>query len=205
MEKLNDITSAVLNQLMKVCGDDCDINNDIIDTPSFDCDPDTPTTVIYLARLSGTSVIDSEYLISVIQDWVNDGASVIVAGVRMTVGTQCAVNITSLDELACEPPFEPPSETSTTQQPTHKPTTDVNPRPSPKPTPEVTNDPTITDPMIDDSTDPTSSSGTDNTIAIIGGVVAIILIIAITAVLLGIIVLKCCRHGDVSIKNALEK
>ena len=69
-----------MNQLIGVCGDDCDITSDIIDIPSFDCDPDSTTTVIYLARLSGTSERDSDYLITVIQDWVNDGASIRVAG-----------------------------------------------------------------------------------------------------------------------------
>ena len=145
---------------MKVCGDDCDISNDIIDTSSFDCDPDTPTTVIYLARLSGTSVIDSDYLISVIQDWVNDGASIMVGGVLMTV----------------EPTSELPS-----------------PEPSSDPSPGVNTDPPTT-----------STSDTDNTAAIIGGCVVVILIIAITVTVIAIVamVLKNCRHGDVSITNA---
>ena len=83
-----------MNQLIVVCGDDCDITSDnIIDIPSFDCDPDSTTTVIYLARLSGTSERDSDYLITVMQDWVNDGASIRVAGILMTVDTKCAVAI----------------------------------------------------------------------------------------------------------------
>ena len=90
---MDDITSAVMNQLIGVCGDDCDITSDIIDIPSFDCDPDSTTTVIYLARLSGTSERDSDYLITVIQDWVNDGASIRVAGIRLTLDTKCAVSI----------------------------------------------------------------------------------------------------------------
>ena len=98
-----------MNQLIGVCGDDCDITSDIIDIPSFDCDPDSTTTVIYLARLSGTSERDSDYLITVIQDWVNDGASIRVAGIRMTVDTKCAVSISSLDELECVPPSETPT------------------------------------------------------------------------------------------------
>ena len=155
-----------MNQLIGVCGDDCDITSDIIDIPSFDCDPDSTTTVIYLARLSGTSERDSDYLITVIQDWVNDGASIRVAGIRMTLDTKCAVSISSLDELECVPPSE------TTPEP---------------------------------NTDPSESSASDNTAAIIGGVVvAIILIIAITVIVI-VIVLKCRRHGDVSIKNAPEK
>ena len=164
--------------MIGVCGDDCDITSDIIDIPSFDCDIDSTTTVIYLARLSGTSERDSDYLITVIQDWVNDGASIRVAGIRMTVDTKCAVSISSLDELECVPP----SETPTTE-------------PSPDTTPEP-------------NTDPTSSSTSDNTAAIIGGViVAVILIIAITVIVIAIVamVLKSRRHGDVPIKNAPEK
>ena len=173
-----------MNQLIVVCGDDCDITSDIIDIPSFDCDPDSTTTVIYLARLSGTSERDSVYLITVIQDWVNDGASIRVAGIRMTLDTKCAVSISSLDELECVPP----SETPTTE-------------PTPEPTPGLT-----TDPPDDPMTDPTSSSATDNTAAIIGGVVvAVILIIAITVLMITVLILKNRRHGDVSIKNAPEK
>ena len=187
-----------MNQLIGVCGDDCDITSDIIDIPSFDCDPDSTTTVIYLARLSGTSERDSDYLITVIQDWVNDGASIRVAGIRMTLDTKCAVSISSLDELECVPPSETP-----TTEPTPKPTPEPSPDPTTKPTPEPT--PGLnTDPPDDPMTDPSSSSATDNTAAIIGGVVAVILIIAITVIVI-VIVLKGRRHGNVSMKNAPEK
>ena len=185
-----------MNQLIGVCGDDCDITSDIIDIPSFDCDPDSTTTVIYLARLSGTSERDSVYLITVIQDWVNDGASIRVAGIRMTLDTKCAVSISSLDELECVPPSETP-----TTEPTPDPTPEPTPEPTPKPTPGLNTDPLSDDPM----TDPTSSSATDNTAAIIGGVVAVILIIAITVLLITMLILKSRRHGNVSIKNAPEK
>ena len=170
-----------MNQLIGVCGDDCDITSDIIDMPSFDCDPDSTTTVIYLARLSGTSERDSDYLISVIQDWVNDGASIIVASILMTVDTKCMIFIPSLNERECVPFTETPSQT---------PTSDTNPDTSPEP-----------------NSDPSESSASDNTAAIIGGVVAVILIIAITVLVIAIVamVLKSRRHGDVSIKNAPEK
>ena len=168
-----------MNQLIGVCGDDCDITSDIIDMPSFDCDPDSTTTVIYLARLSGTSERDSDYLISVIQDWVNDGASIIVASILMTVDTKCVVFIPSLNERECVPFTETPSQT-----PTSDPIPDTSPEPN---------------------SDPSESSASDNTAAIIGGVVvAVILIIAITVIVIAI-VLKSRRHGDVSIKNAPEK
>ena len=164
-----------MNQLIGVCGDDCDITSDIIDIPSFDCDPDSTTTVIYLARLSGTSERDSDYLISVIQEWVNDGASIIVASILMTVDTKCMIFIPSLNERECVPFTETPSQT---------PTSDTSPEPN---------------------SDPSESSASDNTAAIIGGVVvAVILIVAITVIVIAIL-LKSRRHGDVSIKNAPEK
>ena len=198
-----------MNQLIVVCGDDCDITSDIIDIPSFDCDPDSTTTVIYLARLSGTSERDSDYLITVIQDWVNDGASIRVAGILMTVDTKCMIFIPSLNERECVPLIEIPSETPTTE-----PTTDTSPEPTPDPFPEPTpglnTEPSPglnTDPLSDGSTDPTSSSATDNTAAIIGGVVVVvvILIIAITVLMITVLILKNRRHGDVSIMNAPEK
>ena len=194
-----------MNQLIGVCGDDCDITSDIIDIPSFDCDPDSTTTVIYLARLSGTSERDSDYLITVIQDWVNDGASIRVAGILMTVDTKCMIFIPSLNERKCVPLIEIPSETPTTA-PTTEPTPDTSPEPTPDPSPEPT--PGLnTDPPDDPMTDPTSSSATDNTAAIIGGVVVVvvILIIAITVLMITVLILKNRRHGDVSIKNAPEK
>ena len=190
-----------MNQLIGVCGDDCDITSDIIDIPSFDCDPDSTTTVIYLARLSGTSERDSDYLITVIQDWVNDGASIRVAGILMTVDTKCMIFIPSLNERECVPLIEIPSET-----PTREPTPDPSPEPTPDPFPEPS--PGLnTDPLSDGSTDPTSSSATDNTAAIIGGVVVVvvILIIAITVLMITVLILKNRRHGDVSIKNVPEK
>ena len=109
----------MLNQLVGVCGDDCGITNDIIDIPSFDCDPDSLNTVIYIARLEGTSERDSGYLISVIEDWVRDGASIRVAGIIMTANTQCTVAIPSLNERECVPTS--PEPTPNTDSPTTNP------------------------------------------------------------------------------------
>ena len=197
----------MLDQLIVVCGDDCDITSDIIDIPSFDCDPDsTTTTVIYLARLSGTSERYSDYLITVIQDWVNDGAIIRVAGIRMTVDTKCAVSISSLDELECEiPSIEMPT-TNPTPHPSPDPTPHPTPHPSPEPTPDPTPHPSPEPTPDQPITDPSSAS--DNTTAIVGGlVVAVILIIAITVTVIAIaaMVLKSRRHGDAYIKNAPQK
>ena len=81
---LEDITSAVVDQLTDSCTD-CGITSDIIDRQSFSCYPESPTYVTYRARLEGTSETDSGSLISLMEDLVRGGASIIVNGVLMTV------------------------------------------------------------------------------------------------------------------------
>ena len=95
-EKLEDITSAVLEELTSSCAE-CGITSDIIDKPSFACYPESPTHVTYRARLEGTSETDSGSLISLIKDWVSGGAGITVTGVLMTVDSVCSVAISSLE------------------------------------------------------------------------------------------------------------
>ena len=100
-------------QLTDSCGD-CGITSDIIDreTQSFSCYPESPTYVTYRARLEGTSEIDSGSLLSLIEDWVEYGASVIVGKVLMTVDKKCPVAISSLGERECLLPTETPTTTA---------------------------------------------------------------------------------------------
>ena len=99
-QKLEDIANAVLEELTDSCSD-CGITNDIIDKQSFSCFPESPTYVTYRARLEGTSETDSGSLISLIEEWVSGGASIIVTGVLMTVDSECSVAISSLSEGEC--------------------------------------------------------------------------------------------------------
>ena len=103
MEKLRDIAIAVLEEVTDSCAD-CGITNDIIDKQSFSCFPESPTYVTYRARLEGTSETNSSSLISLIEEWVSSGASIIVTGVLMTVDSECSVAISSLSEGECEAP-----------------------------------------------------------------------------------------------------
>ena len=98
---MEDITSEVVDQLTASCSD-CGITSDIIDRQSFSCNPESPTYVTYRARLEGTSETDSGSLISLIEDWVRGGASIIVTGVRLTVDSECSVAISSLSEGECD-------------------------------------------------------------------------------------------------------
>ena len=100
-EILEGVTQVILEQLQISCAAECGITDDIIDMEFFACFAESPNQVTYRARLEGTSERDSGSLISLIEDWVGGGASVIVAGVLMSVDTKCWVTISSPDEPEC--------------------------------------------------------------------------------------------------------
>ena len=137
------ITSALLEQLLVSCFE-CRVASAFINTPSFACFSESPTSVIYRDRLIGTSETHNGSLISLIEEWVSGGAGIIMAGVLMTVDSECPVAISSLGEGECQP-MQPPTTELTT-----KPTTQPNTR---------------------TTTDPTSASTDSSSAAIIGGVV----------------------------------
>ena len=101
-KKLKNITNAVMEELTRLCTE-CDITSDIIKNSSLACFPQSPKYVTYHARLEGTSETDSGRLISLIEDWVSSGRNITVAGVLMTVDTECSVLISSLSEEECSP------------------------------------------------------------------------------------------------------
>ena len=100
-ETLSDITAAVVEVLQASCGE-C-VSEMVIDNQSFVCYPESPSHVTYRARLEATSDRESGSLISLIEEWVRGGASVIVTGVLMTVDPDCSVAISSLSEGECSP------------------------------------------------------------------------------------------------------
>ena len=167
--RIEDITNAVMKELNVSCTE-CGITNDIIDEQLFACVPQSPTYVTYRARLEGTSETDSGSLISLIEEWVSNGASIIVTGVLMTVDTECSVAIASLSEGQC----------SATTESTM-----------------TTNDSTVT------TTESTMTTNGSTMPAIIGGVVAVILIIALPIAAVVVTVTFIMKsHGKVSIKNS---
>ena len=99
--KLSDITDAVLEVLQASCGE-C-VSEMVIDNQFFVCYPESPSHVTYRARLEGTSERESGSLISLIEEWVRGGASVIVTRILMTVDPDCSVAISSLSEGECSP------------------------------------------------------------------------------------------------------
>ena len=98
--KLEDITREVVEKVVALCPE-CDFTVTSIDKQSFSCYPDSPSFVTYQARLEGTSLTDSDNFMSLIEQWVMGGASVIVTGVLMKVDSKCSVKISNLSEDEC--------------------------------------------------------------------------------------------------------
>ena len=158
--KLEQITAAVVKELQSSSCGEC--SSEMIDNQFFICYPESPSFLTYRARLEGTRETDSDSLISLIEEWVRGGVSLIVTGVLVTVDPHCSVAISSPSEPECSL--------------------------------------SVDDSVKEDGQD------SDNTRAIVGGVmaVAIVLIITITIVIIVFLILKN-RKGGVSKKNPGQK
>ena len=178
--KLADITAAVVRELKSSCGE---CSSEMIDNQFFVCYPESPSFLTYRARLEGTRETDSDSLISLIEEWVRGGVSLIVTGVLMTVDPHCSVAISSPDQPECSP-------LSNTQPPTNSSSTSST---------ETSSVTTADRPTGDDSSSTTT--------AIIGGVVVAIVLIIVVAVVIVIIVLLVLKshRGSFSVKNADKK
>ena len=195
---MEDVSGAIIEQLTASCAE-CGVTNDIIDKQSFACFPESPTYVTYRARLEGTSETDSGSLISLIEKWVSGGASIIVTGILLRVDSECSVAISSLSEGECSPIQPPPTNVVTDTEPAVNTTTATSNPNGTTGMPPITTDSTTDSETLPTSTDQTSS---DNTVAVVGGVVAVALIFAITVIIIVIVVLVLkYRHGDLSLKN----
>ena len=199
-EKLEDITSAVLEELTDSCAE-CGISSNIIDRQSFACFPESPTHVTFRARLRGSSETDSGSLISLLESWVSGGATIIVTGVLMTVDAECSVAISSLSEGECSMTTTQPPDTTASSMTSSESTTTMPTQPPDMDT--TTSSMTTSDGF---TTASTSQSSTDNTAAIIGGVVvAVVLIIAVSALIFGALKLFFkSRRGGLSVRRAEE-
>ena len=187
-KKLADITAAVVRELKSSCGE---CSSEMIDNQFFVCYPESPSFLTYRARLEGTRETDSDSLISLIEEWVRGGVSLIVTGVLMTVDPHCSVAISSPDQPECSP-------VSNTQPPTNSSSTFST----------ETSSVTTADRSTGDTAD--RSTGDDfssTTTAIIGGVVVaivLIIVVAIVIIIIALLVLKS-HCGGFSVKNPGKK
>ena len=91
-----------MERLSALCPD-CGVSEADIDKQSFSCYPESPSYVTYRARLEGTYETESGHLISLIEQWIGDGAGIIVNEVLMKVDPKCSVVISGLSEEECIP------------------------------------------------------------------------------------------------------
>ena len=98
--KVEQITREVIEKVAALCPE-CGFTDASIDKQSFSCYSQSPSFVTYQARLEGTSQTDSDHFISLIEQWVMGGASVIVTEVLLKVDSKCSVEISDLSEDEC--------------------------------------------------------------------------------------------------------
>ena len=170
--KLEHITAAVVKELKSSCSE---CGPEMIDNQLFVCYPESPSFLMYRARLEGTSERDSGSLVSLIEAWVSGGgASLIMTGVLVTVDSHCSVAISSLNEPEC----------------------------SPSHTPTATSSPSTDMPAVERSSDEEPVQVSDAIGGVVAVVIALIIAIAVITII--ILVLRN-RHGEVSPKNISDK
>ena len=177
------MTAAVVKELKSSCRE---CSSEMIDNQFFVCYPESPSFLTYRARLEGTWETDSDSFISLIEEWVRGGVSVIVTGALMTVDSRCLVAISSPDQPECSP-------LSNTQLPTNSSST------------YSTESSSVA--TVDRFTDNTSTGddSSSTTTAIIGGVVAIVLIIIVAVVIVVSLLVLKSHHVEFSVKNSGKK
>ena len=91
-----------MDELTSTCPDCGDVR---INQELFTCFTESPTYVMYRARIEGTSQTNSSFLISLIESWVRSGdVTINVTQIRLTVDPECSVSIPSLTvDWECEP------------------------------------------------------------------------------------------------------
>ena len=171
-----------MEKLSALCPD-CGVSEADIDKQSFSCYPESPSYVTYRARLEGTYETESGHLISLIEQWIGDGAGVIVNEVLMKVDPKCSVVISDLGEKEC---------------------ISVHPivlvlTPIPTVSMEVTND--VNEPTVSGRDDKPQSSTLPTTIGVIVVVVVLIITIGTTIIIIAVLVLRN-RRAAYSLKNS---
>ena len=98
--KIDNIIRALEEELQHSCV--CSITKDnIAHEPFLVCSDIASHFVTYRSGLSGTSDIDSQMLISYIEDWVSSSPNVNVQGTLIKVDSECPVSITSYNDDLC--------------------------------------------------------------------------------------------------------
>ena len=165
--KLNDINNEVVQNINQRC--QCGFSAECITEGAFQCFESSDQQVTFRARLHGTAQVTSSQLVAYLEIFVSRTDSTIaVQGLRLDVDRSCFIVINSFGDPQC-------SATSPSSLTMFMTTSD-----------STTANPSVTMPMTSDSTT-TMAPQSDNTAAIIGGVVAVIIVVAVTVIIVALI------------------
>ena len=166
--KLNEITNAVVQNINQHC--QCGLSTERITEGAFQCFEGSEQQVTLRARLHGTAQVTSSQLLAYLEVFVSQTEfTIAVQGLRLDVDRSCPVVINSFGDPQCSAA----SPSSVTIFVTTLDSTTANP--------------SVTMPVTSDSTI-TMTAQSDNTAAIIGGVVAVIVVVAVTVIIIALIV-----------------
>ena len=182
--RLNDITNEVVQNINQRC--QCGFSVECITEDAFQCFENSEQQVTFRARLHGTAQVTSSQLLAYLEIFVSRTDSTIaVQGLRLDVDRSCSIVINSFGDPQCSA-TSPSSLTmfmTTSDSTTAKPSVTMllNTLDSTTASPS-----SVTMPMTSDSTT-TVAPQSDNTAAIIGGVVAVIVVVAVTVIIVALI------------------
>ena len=188
--KLSEVIAAVVQNTERLC--QCGFNAENITDSAFRCFQSSEHQVTFQARLHGTANVTSIQLIEYIQQWIITEIHVVVQSVRVDIDT-CPVAITSFQDPHCPETTHPTSVTTQTFQ-SHPSTTSQITSEAPPTSIETTSDSNTTETTSDSTTTETALLYT--TVAIVGGVVAVMigLILAMTFIVIAVLVTKNRKH-----------
>ena len=94
-----DITSAILQVVQDSC--QCVYGQSEVDGELFRCFDGSEDSVTYRARLLATAEVDTQSLVSSLEEFVRAGNSVMVESAALMVDSDCGVEVSSLRQEEC--------------------------------------------------------------------------------------------------------
>ena len=94
-----DITSAILQLVQDSC--QCVYGQSEVDGELFRCFDGSEDSVTYRARLLATTEVDTQSLVSSLEEFVRAESSVVVESAALMVDSDCSVEVSSLRQEEC--------------------------------------------------------------------------------------------------------
>ena len=100
-EKITQVTSTIIDNVLAQCGEDCVFTTNHITEGAFQCFIQDSHEVTFRARLHASPTATPMQLINYIIHWIENGASVALSGILLSVDQRCDIVIESFSEPEC--------------------------------------------------------------------------------------------------------